>query len=266
MKRIVTGIILGAAVIATVLWGPVYLLVSAQVLFTIGGLWEFFRLSERAGAKALAAAGYPVAVMVSLLALTDSLAVKILGGLAFLAMIWMAATLLPDMDRLRLLHSSIFATILAVLYVAVPLMLLVWVCRQPDGRFFALFTLVVVWVGDTAGYFIGKNFGKHKSSPRISPHKTWEGTIASFLAALMVGFITAKYFWGGTGILEPIVLAGLLNGAAQMGDLAESGLKRTVGVKDSSHLVPGHGGVLDRIDALLFAAPVLWYYWLWHTG
>ncbi|MGH9784126.1 MAG: phosphatidate cytidylyltransferase [Terriglobia bacterium] len=103
----------------------------------------------------------------------------------------------------------------------------------------------------------------HKSSPRISPNKTWEGTAASFAAALLVGLVTGLYFGGNDSVAEPIVLAGLLNIAGQLGDLAESALKRSAGVKDSSQLIPGHGGVLDRVDALLFAAPVLWYYWLW---
>lgn len=149
------------------------------------------------------------------------------------------------------------------MYVALPLALLVWVWLQSDGPFHVLFTLVVIWVGDTAGFFFGRAFGKHKSSPRISPNKTWEGTAASFAAALLVGLVTGVYFWGGDSLAEPIVLAGLLNIAGQLGDLAESALKRSAGVKDSSQLIPGHGGVLDRIDALLFAAPVLWYYWLW---
>jgi phosphatidate cytidylyltransferase len=158
------------------------------------------------------------------------------------------------------------ALIVAVLYVGVPLGLLVRIWQQEDGPFYLLFTLIIIWTGDTAGYYIGKNFGKHKSSPRISPNKTWEGTVASFVAALLVATIAAFYFWGGNQPAELIVLAGLLNVAGQLGDLAESGLKRRAGVKDSSNLIPGHGGVLDRIDALLFAAPVLWYYWLWKTN
>jgi phosphatidate cytidylyltransferase len=156
--------------------------------------------------------------------------------------------------------------IAAVLYIAVPLGLLAWVWRQTDGTFYLLFTLVVIWSGDTAGYYIGKSFGRHKSSPIVSPKKTWEGAIASFTAALLVGAITAAYFWGRGSDAELIMLAGFLNVAGQLGDLAESGLKRRAGVKDSSNLIPGHGGVLDRIDALLFAAPVLWYYWLWKAS
>ena len=270
MKRIVTGILLIAAVVYLVLWGSIYLLVTVSLLISLLGLWEFFRFSEAAGVPPFRAPGYLVAAAWSFLPLYDSSAVRILAGLALLVLVWLTITLLPGMDRIRLLRSSHFATLLGVVYVTAPLGLLVWVWKQDDGPFYTLFALVVLWSSDTAAFFIGKNFGKHKSSPRISPNKTWEGNIASFVAALLVGLITARYFWGGAdglyGFAEPMALAAALNVAGQFGDLAESALKRSARVKDSSQLVPGHGGVLDRIDALLFAAPVLWYYWLWHTG
>jgi phosphatidate cytidylyltransferase len=186
----------------------------------------------------------------------------VLSSIAGLAIF--ATALRLGRDLLQYLAGM--ATLIGVVYVAVPLGLLVWVWRQPDGPFYTLFTLGVIWASDTMAFFIGKNFGKHKSSPHISPNKTWEGTIASFIAALIVGLVTAKYFWGGNGYAEFLILAAALNVAGQLGDLAESALKRSAGVKDSSNLIPGHGGVLDRLDALLFAAPVLWYYWLWHTA
>ena len=149
---------------------------------------------------------------------------------------------------------------------AFPLALLVWVCLRYDGPYWALFTLAVIWVGDTAAFFIGGAFGKQKLAPRISPGKTWVGAGASLAAAMLAAAVAARFFWEGSGYAEPVLLAIALNLAGQLGDLAESALKRNAGVKDSSHLVPGHGGVLDRIDALLFAAPVLWYYWLWKVS
>lgn len=265
MQRIVTGILLIAAVVSLVLWGPAYLLIAASLLIGLLGLWEFFRLSEGAGVPPFRASGYLVAAAWGFVPLFDLSPVRILAGLALLAMVWLTITLLPGMESVRLLRSSRFATLLGVVYVTIPLCLLVWVWKQYDGPFYVMFALVVIWAGDTTAYFIGKNLGKHKSSPRISPNKTWEGTIASFVAALLVGLIYARYFWDD-GYVEPILLAAALNIAGQFGDLAESALKRSAGVKDSSNLVPGHGGVLDRIDALLFAAPVLWYYWLWQAG
>ncbi|MBI3933636.1 MAG: phosphatidate cytidylyltransferase [Acidobacteria bacterium] len=189
-------------------------------------------------------------------------------AIGVLCAIFLAAVMVEALRPSRKLSDylgSVAVSFFAPIYVVFPLVMLVSVWMQDDGPFYVMFALVVIWAGDTTAYFVGKNFGKHKSSPRISPNKTWEGTIASFVAALLVGLIAARYFWGD-GYVEPLILAAALNVAGQFGDLAESALKRSAGVRDSSNLVPGHGGVLDRIDALLFAAPVLWYYWLWHTG
>lgn len=143
--------------------------------------------------------------------------------------------------------------------------------EQANGPSLVTFLLCVVWAGDSVALYVGRAIGRHPLAPRISPNKTWEGafgSIAGSLAAagillaiehlLTVRFDSAKlsypeetWYW--------LVLAVVVNVAAQVGDLAESALKRSAGVKDSGTLLPGHGGVLDRIDALLLAAPVLWY-------
>lgn len=265
MKRTTTGILLIALVVALVLFGSPYLLVAVELAVALVGVWEFYRLAESAGFRVLRQPGYAFAIGLSILTLLGYVRVMtpfVLGILfGMLLMVGAMATTQSVQNYLGAVSCSFFGPI----YVALPLTMLVWVWLDYDGPFHVLFALVVIWGGDTAGYFIGKKFGKHRSSPRISPNKTWEGTIASFIAALLVGLITSRYFWSG-GYFEPILLAAALNIAGQFGDLAESALKRSAGVKDSSNLIPGHGGVLDRIDALLFAAPILWYYWLWRAG
>ena len=265
MRRILTAILLIPAVVWLVLWAPRYLLVAVQVLFTLASLWEFFRLAEAIpGVKTIRLPGYAFGITVSLFSLSKSPSTGIVAVTGLFLMVLLVAAMSPGRGITAYL-TSVSATLLGVLYVAVPLSLLVWVCLQRDGPFWTLFALVVIWAGDTAGFFIGGALGKHKSSPRISPNKTWEGTAGSFAAAGLVGLIVARFFWEATAYWKLILLAAALNVAGQLGDLAESALKRNAGVKDSSHLVPGHGGVLDRIDALLFAAPVLWYYWLWRA-
>jgi phosphatidate cytidylyltransferase len=272
MRRILSALVLIPVVLYPILFGPLYLLIALVLLCTALGLWETFRLvraiRDRAtGFPLLEVIGYPAGILLALgvsaggFSVTDPalMTLVVLTSVALAAIMTLACAL----DRPTPPFAKVAAPFFGLLYVAVPLALLAWIWRQTDGTFYLLFTLVVIWSGDTAGYYIGKNFGKHKSSPRISPKKTWEGTVASFVAALVVGAIAAFYFWGGDRPAELITLAGLLNIAGQLGDLAESGLKRRAGVKDSSNLIPGHGGVLDRIDALLFAAPVLWYYWWW---
>ena len=279
MRRILSALVLIPLVVYPILFGPVYLLVALQLLCTVIGLWEAFRLlraitGPAAGFPLMEVAGYPSGLLVALYLSVGEPSVfePMLMVLVFLSTIALAAILAGAFTQgwepsgFTTVPSKFIATSIAVMYVAVPLGLLVWIWRQTDGPFHLLFALLIIWAGDTAGYYVGKKFGKHRSSPRISPNKTWEGTLASFGAALLVGGVTALYFWGGNGYAEPIALAALLNVAGQFGDLAESGWKRRAGVKDSSGLIPGHGGVLDRIDALLFAAPVLWYYWLWKVS
>ena len=263
MRRILTAVLLIPLFAALVLWGPPYLLVSVQLLITLTGLWEFFRLAElSAGAKPLSIPGYAFAATVALCALSESPTVGIVAVTIFFLLLLLAAAMLPGREMAGYL-KSVAATFFGVVYVAVPLSLLVWVCLQEDGPYWTLFALVVIWVSDSAAFFVGRAFGKHKSSPCISPNKTWEGTTASLIAALLIGLLFARFFGEGSRYGELVLLAACLNVAGQWGDLAESALKRCAGVKDSSQLVPGHGGVLDRIDALLFAAPVLWYYWVW---
>ncbi len=272
MRRILSALVLVPLVVYSVLFGPAYLLVSLLLLVAALGLWEAFRLvraitSPSVGFPLVELAAYPLGLALALGLSIMELSVSDPRLLipAVLCPIALAAISVVAFSRFREISwfTPLPAAVSAVFYVAVPLGLLVWVWQQPDGRFHLLFALIVIWAGDTAGYYGGKYLGKHKSSPRISPNKTWEGTAASLGAGLLVGTVAAIYFWGGNSYAEPITLAALLNVAGQFGDLAESGLKRRAGVKDSSGLIPGHGGVLDRIDALLFAAPVLWYYWLW---
>ena len=114
----------------------------------------------------------------------------------------------------------------------------------------------IVWLGDTAAYYVGSAWGRRKLARRISPNKTWEGSLAS-LAAAMIAAALWSYWRLGTVAVPMLGVAAVTSCAAQLGDLVESMIKRGAGVKDSGRLFPGHGGVLDRIDALLFAAPVL---------
>jgi phosphatidate cytidylyltransferase len=164
------------------------------------------------------------------------------------------------------------AGVLMLVYIAYPLTLIPRLLSEENGTALLLFLFICVWSGDIAALAIGKRFGRHKFSPRLSPNKTWEGAAASVVASCAFGMALIGLGDYLTEIgssftrlhtTEPwwvfLLLAVLLNAAAQFGDLLESALKRGAGVKDSGTLLPGHGGILDRIDALLLAAPVLWF-------
>jgi phosphatidate cytidylyltransferase len=129
-----------------------------------------------------------------------------------------------------------------------------------NGPAILLFALVIVWVSDSAAYFVGRSIGKHALAPHLSPKKTWEGTLAGFLGSLLVAVVLSRFMTVPLPHLLGMAAAG--NVAGQVGDLLESAYKRSAGIKDSGGLLPGHGGVLDRIDALILAIPVVWYYWI----
>jgi phosphatidate cytidylyltransferase len=171
-------------------------------------------------------------------------------------------------------------------YVAFTLGTLVLLRSFRDGALYVLYVMLLVWCGDVAAYYVGRAIGRHKLAPRVSPGKSWEGALASVLGAIVVGLMLFRFINPIASGLEqlglfspaphaiiwpppsypwsfpppPLWLIALfatsVNVAAQVGDLVESALKRGAGVKDSGTLLPGHGGVLDRIDALLFALPV----------
>jgi len=178
-------------------------------------------------------------------------------------------------------------------YVAFTLGLLPILRNSANGALYLLFLMLLVWCGDIAAYYVGRAIGRHKLAPRISPGKTWEGSAGSVLGAIMAGLLLFHYinpiadFFQRIGLLSPpgyIAISGVhqsftlaparlvvlyavcVNVAAQLGDLVESALKRGAGVKDSGALLPGHGGVLDRIDALLFALPVGLIFYLARMG
>jgi len=131
------------------------------------------------------------------------------------------------------------------------------------GKYILLFALVITWIGDTLAYFVGRALGRRAFAPHLSPKKTWEGAVASFLGSLVIGLAMAHWGRVNIGNLQVLGMAAAGNIAGQMGDLLESAYKRSAGVKDSGTLLPGHGGILDRIDALILTFPVVWYYWLW---
>src|SRR5262249_38601679 len=124
-----------------------------------------------------------------------------------------------------------------------------------DGRDLVFFTLLTVWITDTGAYAVGRAIGRHKMAPAVSPGKTWEGSVGSFVTGFIAVFALDAIFGLGLPLVDRIALGILLPPVIMVGDLAESALKRGLAIKDSSGLVPGHGGIADRLDSLLFAAP-----------
>jgi phosphatidate cytidylyltransferase len=183
--------------------------------------------------------------------------------------------------------EGIARTVLGPVYIYLPLVMLVLIDRLPGGYHYILFLLVIIFMTDTGAFYCGRLFGKRKLCPAISPGKTMAGAVGGVLFAAFSAFIFPYLFWlgyfifklvGGEAIAAYIFpdilrsfplnfsiigLALALSVAGQIGDLVESMLKRDHGIKDSGHILPGHGGILDRLDSLLFAIPVLYLYLIW---
>ncbi|MCO6451301.1 MAG: phosphatidate cytidylyltransferase [Caldilineales bacterium] len=199
-------------------------------------------------------------------------------GLAAVALIIVEGNLPADPQRLQILlvvfvlacltlglfwrsdfpASDLTLTIGAAIYVGMTLRFVPLLRNMPDGLGWIALTALVVWITDSGAYFIGRRFGKHKFAPRISPKKTWEG----FIGGLLVGTLSAVLLalWLAPGLAWYYSLAvGLVVGlVGPLGDLSESLFKRQVSIKDSSNLIPGHGGVFDRIDSFFFVAPSIY--------
>jgi len=157
--------------------------------------------------------------------------------------------------------SDIGKVVLGLLYVSIPLSMLLHIDRfYPKGNMWVFFLLAVIFASDTGAFYCGKLFGRHKLYEAISPGKTWEGAVGGVLSSIIAAFVFLRIVLFHPPGIDILILAVSLSVAGQIGDLTESMLKRNHDVKDSGHILPGHGGVLDRIDGLLFAIPILYVY------
>jgi phosphatidate cytidylyltransferase len=274
MKRILTATVLIIAVFALIFFGQLWMITLAAAIVAELAVYEYLKLAA-VGAEANGAhlripiwwmaIATAIAFVVTLPNFPVDAQLPVLSALALILFAWNGfraplVQVLPDTAQ----------GLFGLIWIAYPLTLVPLLWKQEDGPALVLFLMVCVWSGDIAALYIGKAFGRHKLAPRLSPGKTWEGSIASIVgsiaAAGLVIWIGDVLTARGNLILhitEPIwqtlVLAAVLNIAAQLGDLLESAVKRGAGVKDSGTMLPGHGGILDRIDALLLATPVLWF-------
>lgn len=282
-KRVATALVLIPGVIALILLGSTALVAVGLALVILLALFEFFALGDAIGHRAYKywtafcaiAIVYVQWLQVVLRPREVGEAVLYSGPIQFVFLsglrveeiffffllgvaaisLWTRRPLVEALPAAGISSSGL-------LFVALPLSYAIRIHGIGRiGPWILLFALVITWVGDTAAYFVGRAIGKHPLAPKLSPKKTWEGTIASMAGALLLGWWLATR----VNVPMPIVLglAAAGNVAGQIGDLFESAFKRSAGVKDSGSILPGHGGMLDRIDALILAIPVVWYYWIW---
>ena len=292
LKRVATAVVLIPLVLLLILRAPVPVLAFVAGVVALLAIRELLHLSEAYGSKPLHIPTYLFCGLFFFVIAFHPGATDLLSTSSFTYFGMAFAVLAPFIFLVIGMYRSDLpsafpaarVSVFAFLYVALPMASLLQLREQWQGSFFLLYLLLLVWAGDIFAYFIGKPFGRHRMSPRVSPNKTWEGAIASVIASVAVGILMFHYaqpissalmqahlierqngIFGQTSLISVIVLSIVLNIAAQLGDLVESLIKRGAGVKDSGAILPGHGGMLDRVDALLFAAPVLWCFAAWHV-
>jgi len=287
MKRILTAVILIPLVLLAVLRAPLWLFLLITVVVAMAAVFEYLGIAAGYGFEPFRLLTY---LYTSALFVVYYYAEGFGGGalLAGLLMLFLFAPFLlmiaaMGREDLKTALPGAAMSYLALPYIGLPLLLMATLRESARGWVYVLFTFFAVWMGDTAAMYVGKSMGRHKLAPRISPGKTVEGAVASLVFSVGVCCLFAHYVpeiaaalgrahlvndpaqesllidapaYGRAPLWLAALLAAAINVAAQVGDLVESAFKRGAGVKDSGTLLPGHGGILDRIDALLLALPV----------
>jgi len=294
IKRVLTAVVLIPIVLLLVLRAPVPVVAFVAGVVALLAIHELLKLSEAYGSEPLRIPTYIYCALFFFLIALHRGATDLGSTAAFTYLALVFAVLAPFLFLAIGMYRNELATafpaarisLFAFIYIALPMASLVQLREQWQGAFFLLYLLLLVWAGDIFAYFVGKTIGTHRMSPRVSPKKTWEGGAASVIASVAVGILMFHFAPSISGAMlqahlierkdgifvnnqlslaEVLALSIALNIAAQLGDLVESLIKRGAGAKDSGAILPGHGGMFDRIDALLFAAPVLWCYTAWRV-
>jgi phosphatidate cytidylyltransferase len=254
MARILVALILIPIVVTAIFHFPKPAFLLFLDLILALSLWEFFGIAARHGTMRF---GLTFALVLALPWVWVYRGVWLVPYLVLATLLILSWSVIRTREMKRGFPSAA-GNLLALLYIGAPLSLTGLL--QGERAWELLLVLVTVWMTDTAAYFAGRRWGKHKITPAISPGKSLEGYIAGLAAAIVTVVVFSHFLLPEWRLLAAVVTGALIGLLGTLGDLFESVLKRGAGVKDSSGLIPGHGGMLDRIDSLLFAFPV--YYLL----
>jgi phosphatidate cytidylyltransferase len=261
-QRIAIAVVAVPVLVGVVGYGPGWLFAGLILACTLIAQWELYAMFARVGVRADVAPGLGLGALVVVAFAAGGVARPWLVPLALSLAV--AGSLVLGLWRVGgdgFDWSGVALTLLGVCYCAWLLGHAIWLRDLPAGAGLILFVLGVTWVGETAAFFVGRRWGRWKLAPQVSPGKTVEGALAQLVASVAVALGVAA---AAPLPLTPFHAVGVgvtLGVLGQLGDLAESFLKRSAATKDASGLLPGHGGLLDRLDSLLFNVPALYYYW-----
>lgn len=256
LKRILSAAVLIPVVLGIVQYGSMELFSIFVLALVLVGWWEYARMIRRMGVS-----GSPILGGILCAALTACFYwnAHYLVWLATAPVSIFMATVLAKRE-LRASLDHVAYTFLGVVYVSGLMSFLILLRAQEPGATLIYFLFVVIWLTDTGAFVAGKTMGKSPLAPKISPGKTVEGAIGGVVGSLAGGLVAHLTFWQNLPLNHCLIMALFCGIISQFGDLTESMFKRSAGVKDSGSLIPGHGGVLDRLDSLMFAGPALFCY------
>ena len=254
MQRLITGI--GLILIAAYLigWAPQPLFIAAALLMSMLGYWEFADLVKHHSIPRPGIFGFLAGIFILLWPAIPIRGISLLTVISILTV----AAFITSLRYLNLrdVLPQVACAFLGAFYTFAPWRFSIDLRRQSHHLLF--FALALNWAGDSTAYYVGRAFGKHRLAPIVSPKKSWEGAVGSVLGSVLFGLLYLGHFMPQIAWWNVVLMAVVANVAGQFGDLAESAMKRGAGVKDSGNLLPGHGGILDRVDSSLFALPVVY--------
>lgn len=249
MQRVLTSAVLIPFIVWTVLLAPSWVFSLVIAVVAVVCYREFTGIARAAGFGEVPIVGYAAGLALLFAPFEYGILIATLATLFALAFSLRSENLAAAIPQVGMLAAGILY-IFGAWKTAIPLHAL--------NPWWLVYGLALNWIGDTGAFYVGRRFGTHKLAPRVSPAKSWEGAAASVFVSVVFGAVLVPKLAPSVGTLQAAGLSVVVNIGGQIGDLAESALKRGAGVKDSGTLLPGHGGLLDRVDSSLFALPVLY--------
>ncbi len=263
MKRILSGVVFLPIFFVIVYWAPPYAFFLLTTTAVVIGTHEFFGIASNIGVHGFHKTGM---VMAFLLCLGFYFDPGLLPPLICFSLLVTCLTWFLAENNLKVATDQIAYTLFGIVFVAGLLGHFILIRNLEAGRSLIFFSVAIVWAGDTAAYYGGRAFGNRPLAYLVSPKKTVEGSLFGLLGSLLAGAVANLVFSIEIPLNHCLIMALFCGIIGQFGDLTESMMKRNAGVKDSGRIIPGHGGILDRVDGLIFGGPFFYYYYTYIVG